>query len=120
MSKFEKIIKEKTDSELTDIFINSSDYQEEFITEVQEELTNRNIQIDALIKLRNEESVSIVVSNLEKPIKDAKKEGANKDMLHGALWCIGGVVATASDLGFIFWGAIVFGAVQFFKGVANS
>jgi hypothetical protein len=68
----------------------------------------------------DEESATVVVSNLEKQIKDAKKEGANKDMLYGALWCIGGIVATVADFGFIFWGAIVFGAIQFIKGADNS
>jgi hypothetical protein len=66
------------------------------------------------------ESASVVVGNLEKQIKDAKKEGANKDMLYGALWCIGGTVATIADIGYIFWGAIVFGAFQFIKGAVNS
>jgi len=66
------------------------------------------------------ESASVVVENLEKQIKEAKKEGANKDMLYGALWCIGGTVATIADVGFIFWGAIVFGAFQFIKGAVNS
>lgn len=41
-------------------------------------------------------------------------------MLFGALWCIGGIVATATDIGLIFWGAIVFGAIQFIKGLINS
>ena len=68
----------------------------------------------------DEESAAVVVSNLEKQIKDAKKEGAKKDMLYGALWCIGGIVATVADFGFIFWGAIVFGAIQFIKGAVNS
>jgi hypothetical protein len=66
------------------------------------------------------ESASVVVGNLEKQIKDAKKKGANKDMLYGALWCIGGTVATIADIGYIFWGAIVFGAFQFIKGAVNS
>jgi len=68
----------------------------------------------------DEESATIVVSNLEQQIKDAKKERANKDMLYGALWCIGGIVATVADIGYIFWGAIVFGGYQFFKGLSNS
>ena len=46
----------------------------------------------------------------------AEKDKANKDMLYGALWCIGGTVLTIADIGFIFWGAIVFGAVQFVRG----
>lgn len=68
----------------------------------------------------DEESATIVVDNIEQQIKDATKERANKDMLYGALWCIGGIVATVADFGYVFWGAIVFGAIQFFKGVAKS
>jgi hypothetical protein len=65
----------------------------------------------------DEESASIVISNLEKQINKAKQERANKDMLYGALWCIGGIIATASGIGFVFWGAILFGGIQFFKGL---
>lgn len=61
-----------------------------------------------------------VVNTLEEQIRDAKKTRANKDMIYGALWCVGGIVATAADIGFIFWGAIVFGAIQFFKGLINA
>jgi hypothetical protein len=65
-------------------------------------------------------TAAIVVDRLQEQIQTAKKEAANKDMLYGALWCVGGIIATAAHIGFIFWGAIIFGAVQFFKGVANS
>ena len=68
----------------------------------------------------DEESAAIVVSRLEQQIKDATKEAANKDMIYGAMWCIGGVVATIADFGYIFWGAIVFGAIQFIKGAMKS
>ncbi|MFL5763143.1 MAG: hypothetical protein ACJ77K_04315 [Bacteroidia bacterium] len=68
----------------------------------------------------DQKSATTIVTNLEQHIGKAKKERANKDMLYGALWCIGGIIATVSDIGFIFWGAIVFGAVQFFKGVINA
>jgi hypothetical protein len=82
---------------------------------------NTNETINALIeKGLDKESATTIVSNLEQQIQEAKKERANKDMLYGALWCIGGIVATAADIGFIFWGAIVFGAIQFIKGAANS
>lgn len=67
----------------------------------------------------DEASAATVVRNLELQIYDAKKERANKDMLYGALWCIGGIIATAANIGFIFWGAIVFGCIQFIKGVTN-
>ena len=65
-------------------------------------------------------AAKVIVDNLSSQIVSAKKEGANKDMLYGALWCVGGIIATMADIGFIFWGAILFGAIQFFKGVANS
>ena len=57
----------------------------------------------------------------------AQNERAQKDMLYGALWCIGGIVVTAltysaaSEQGgtyVIAWGAILFGAIQFLRGAA--
>ena len=68
----------------------------------------------------DEESSSIIVENLENQINKAKKDGANKDMLYGALWCVGGIIMTVADVGFIFWGAIVFGGYQFLKGAMNT
>lgn len=55
-----------------------------------------------------------------KAVDHAKNEDAKKDMLYGTLWCVGGIIATSANLGYIFWGAIVFGGIQFIKGVANS
>ena len=66
----------------------------------------------------DEESASIVEANLEKKIEEEKQK-AKKDMLYGALWCIGGIFATVADIGFIFWGAILFGGLQFFKGLSK-
>ncbi|MEN9638670.1 MAG: hypothetical protein RLZZ262_538 [Bacteroidota bacterium] len=68
----------------------------------------------------NEAKASEVITKVEEQIAEEKREGASKDMLYGALWCIGGVVATVADFGYVFWGAIVFGGVQFFKGLINS
>jgi hypothetical protein len=65
-------------------------------------------------------SAKNIVSKVEEQIKFAKKTRVNKDMLYGALWCIGGIVLTLAHVGYIFWGAIVFGAIQFFRGAANS
>lgn len=68
----------------------------------------------------DESSAAIVVNNLAVQISSAEKKRAQKDMLYGALWCVGGIIATMANIGFIFWGAIVFGAIQFIKGAANS
>jgi hypothetical protein len=60
---------------------------------------------DILIKEGlDEASAATVVRNLELQIYDAKKERANKDMLYGALWCIGGIIATAAKILVLFFG----------------
>jgi hypothetical protein len=60
--------------------------------------------------------------------KKAKQEAGRKKMLFGAIWCIGGPLVTvftyqsASGGGHyvIAWGAILFGAIQFLRGLAQS
>lgn len=47
-------------------------------------------------------------------------EAARNDVLWGAVWCMGGIIATAADIGYIFWGAIVFGGYQLIKGISNG
>ena len=58
------------------------------------------------------------------------RAAAEKRMLYGALWCIGGIFVTvfsylsaaSSPLGgtyVIAWGAIVFGALRFFQGLSG-
>ena len=46
----------------------------------------------------------------------ADRDKSRNDMIFGALWCVGGTIATAMDIGYIFWGAIVFGGIQFIRG----
>lgn len=50
---------------------------------------------------------------------EAKKSRAKKDILYGALWCIGGTILTIANIGFIFWGAILFGGIQLIKGLVG-
>ncbi|MGC4103782.1 hypothetical protein [Ferruginibacter sp.] len=77
----------------------------------------------------NENAAQTVVDNIDDQIKAAKRKRGNKDMLYGGLWCAGGTIITiatysaASEGGghyVVAWGAIIFGAIQFFRGVANS
>ncbi len=65
------------------------------------------------------ESATNILDDLSSHVNKAKKEKAQRDTLFGALWCIGGTIATVSNIGYIFRSAIIFGAVQFFRGVAN-
>lgn len=60
-----------------------------------------------------------ILRDVEGEIKRHKTDAARKDMLYGALWCVGGTIATVANVGFIFWGAIVFGGVQLIKGAVN-
>lgn len=87
---------------------------------VNQEKTSNEVKLILVNEGLDTESASTIVEGLEKQIKEAKKEGANKDMLFGALWCIGGTIATFADIGAIFWGAILFGGIQFIKGAINS
>jgi len=57
-----------------------------------------------------------------------KKSDGGSDMLWGAIWCIGGIIVTAYTYSnaapggayVVAWGAIIFGAVQFIKGLVKS
>ncbi len=75
----------------------------------------KNILIEQGVDI---ESASIVVENLLLE-QSQKKKNANNNMMYGALWCIGGIIATVADIGAVFWGAIVFGGIQFMKGAAD-
>lgn len=65
------------------------------------------------------ENAEFIVDTIEGQIEEAKNDNAKKDMLYGALWCIGGTALTLANVGFIFWGAILFGGIQFFRGLIN-
>ena len=65
------------------------------------------------------EIAELIVENVEIELQEAKHEKARKDMVYGALWFCGGTILTLADIGFIFWGAILFGGIQFFKGLIN-
>lgn len=70
-------------------------------------------------------SAKAVLTNLQQAKSSAIKQAAMKNMLFGALWCIGGLAVTAltyqaaSNGGkyVVAWGAVIFGAIQFFRGL---
>lgn len=81
---------------------------------------NEAVTLTPIEKFREEYySSSIDFEELEYQRAQEKKAHARKDMIYGALWCVGGTIFTVADTGFIFWGAILFGGIQFFKGLAN-
>ena len=61
--------------------------------------------------------------------REALRKAGQKNMLYGGLWCGGGLIVTlatysaASSGGgsyVVAWGAIIFGAIQFFRGLSQS
>jgi hypothetical protein len=95
------------------------------VTEKKSPLETQHLLIEQGL---DNETAAVIVSNLESEIKAAKRKQANNDMLYGALWAIGGVIATgatyaaAEDGGsyVAFYGAIVYGGYRFLKGVFSS
>jgi len=76
----------------------------------------------------DEASAENVVYNIEAQIENVKSSKAKKDMLWGGLWMFGGIIVTAVTMSaasgggryVVAWGAIVFGGIQFFRGIMNS
>ncbi len=140
LTDFSAVMSERTDKQLGQILTTEREnYQPEAVNAAQIEFDKRKLNIIDFAKPQKqveENTYNINVHetptlNLEQrsgemPAIDnevyahAKKEQANKDMMWGAVWCVGGLIGTFSNTGFIFWGAIVFGGIQFFRGLAHS
>ena len=73
------------------------------------------------------ESATIVASNLPRMWSEAIGAAAKREMLYGALWCIGGTAVTVVTYSLaskgapfiVAFGAIIFGAIQFFRGLVQ-
>ena len=88
-------------------------------SEVQKILIER--ELDA-------EAAAHVVGDLER--SQATREAGQRNMIVGALWCFGGIAVTTlthqaamNDGGgryTIAWGAILFGGIQFLRGLSQS
>lgn len=123
MGNFTEVMSNHSDEKLVEILSNRNKYQNIAVDAAIKESIDRKIIIDI-----NDLEAKYPISNIisvqneinEQEYISAKKEQAEKDMLYGALWCVGGIIATAAHIGFVFWGAILFGGIQFFKGLLNS
>jgi hypothetical protein len=123
MDSFKEVMSNNSDEKLIDILKNRNKYQPIAVDAAVNESINRKIIIDSNdLEVKYPMSGIISVQNeiSEQEYISAKKKQAENDMLYGALWCIGGIIATAAHIGFIFWGAILFGGIQFCRGLFNS
>lgn len=64
-------------------------------------------------------SANTVVHNLQLQYQKSQRNRAIPDILWGILWCGGGIFLTAAAPGYIFYGAIIYGGIRFFKGLFN-
>ena len=73
------------------------------------------------------EDAKTVVNHLQAVRSDVLREAGRKEMIRGALWCVGGILVTAASYRaasrggtyVVAWGAIIFGAIKFFRGLAR-
>lgn len=67
----------------------------------------------------DETAARYLVEQTREYLSRENRKRAGKNLLFGALWLVGGLIATSADLGLVFWGAILFGAIQFLHGLFN-
>jgi hypothetical protein len=89
-------------------------------TQVETSLTERGLSA---------ETAATVANTVEQNRVEALRGRAQKSMTYGLLWCIGGIAVTAYTYRFaagngggryvIAWGAILFGGIQFLRGLAQ-
>lgn len=118
-NKFQEVMAEHSDEVLIGTLKTRHIYQKEAVDAAIKEAVKRRLilneeDLDTKYPVAEVETMS--VSDVEQELIN---ERAKKDILYGALWCVGGLVATAAEIGYIFWGAIVFGGVQCVKGLMN-
>ena len=68
-----------------------------------------------------------VVEQLQRAMGDAQRSQGKRNMLFGGLWLVGGLAVTIVTMagnpggkGLFAWGAILFGGIQFFRGVYQT
>ena len=88
---------------------------------IQQKLVDEGLEAD---------HAQTVVTQLREARRESLQAAAKKNMAYGALWCIGGLVVTLASYNIassnpeggryvMAWGAVVFGAIQFFRGVGQ-
>ncbi len=90
--------------------------------------SDKKIQEELVAKGLQEATAMTLVSKMRAAYDRESAKAGPKNMLIGALWCVGGIIVTAVTFSLatgggtyvVAWGAIVFGAVQFIKGVIQT
>ena len=88
---------------------------------------NGVIQTSLIERGLDQELATAVILNLTNAEAAARQAVGKQNMMYGAFWCLLGIgvtvytrlAATGGGIYLVFWGAIAFGAIQFFRGVAH-
>ncbi len=86
---------------------------------VEQDQTPTQVKKVLVGKGMDEQEAMSLIRNVEEQIEQARRARAKRDVIFGSLWTVGGTVMTLADIGFIFWGAIVFGFIQLIRGIVN-
>jgi hypothetical protein len=75
-------------------------------------------------------AVATVVAQLKHERAQARRVATQKNMFYGAFWCVGGIAVTVLSHQFaagtgggkfiLAWGTVLFGAIQFLRGLIQS
>lgn len=122
-NNFYQLMADHTDETLRQILWERNTYQPLAIQAAIHEALKRGIisnpeDVEVFYPLPEEvESEPTTEEDMEK--QEIRNDKAEKDMLYGGLWFVGGLLGTTADIGFIFWGAILFGGFQFVRGLSK-
>lgn len=84
---------------------------------VQEKLPSQ-VKKELVEKGASPQTAETIVEGFIEEYNKKKKRGGQREMLFGALWCVGGTVVTVMSTGMVIaWGAIIFGGIQFVRGI---
>jgi len=84
------------------------------------------VEVVELLKQRGvaEDESGAIVRNLVASTRGNADEGVDgdgaKDIIWGLVWLVGGLVGTFSGIGYVFYGAIIYGAIKLIGGLASS
>ncbi len=64
-----------------------------------------------------ESQANSLIEQAKRELAKADLSKAKRNVVVGAAFLVGGTILTLANIGFIFWGAIVFGGIQMVQGI---
>lgn len=88
-----------------------------------EDKSDSEVMIDLVSNGINKDDARLVVNNLKSNYAQEMSKATSKAILYGLLWAGGGIALTALTMaadvgiGVVFYGAVIYGGILFFKGL---